>query len=576
MVALAYNRSVRRILVALTVLACVAAAYAGESWEPRGGLDDPSPAEVRGRDAFRAEVCFTCHGEHARANVTGLERPGPVRSEDWYLAHLYDPRLVHPRSPMPGWKRLFDPPPFTTATEVAELIAQFDRDGDGRVSFARDVRPDWAEKQQLVSRMADLDLYGVRVPPSSALQSVSGEELWPDAEDPYVDRFVAGEEDADGILSLRDARPVPQQRALDLVRYVQAVDPPAVPKDEIDEAALKVLTEIGGRLITRPGQHGRVRARLKGPEVVPPKVVREGARLYARHCAACHGETGRGNGPASRFLDAPPTDLVRGVYKYRSTLPGRGALLTDLYRTIRRGLPGSGMPGMASLPPSQVWALALHVQALGTKAPKAASPVEVPPLPTLTLKAEDDLETYERFVARGKAVYVSLDCARCHGTTGRGDGPDAVVEWSDGRQIRARDFKPRDRRDMPTLRMRGGATPGALWRTVMAGLDTKGMPGVHQIFQEAARARGGKGTKQRLRPPLKDPALFAVGVTASEDGPYVEHLDELYVNVGNAKPGGLARFGDDWSLVLYLLHMMRTEDEVKRGVMAWPKIEVAK
>ena len=35
-----------------------------------------------------------------------------------------------------------------------------------------------------------------------------------------------------------------------------------------------------------------------------------GAALYARHCAACHGAEGRGNGPVAPALSRPPSDLT--------------------------------------------------------------------------------------------------------------------------------------------------------------------------------------------------------------------------------------------------------------------------
>ncbi|MDF1701870.1 MAG: c-type cytochrome, partial [Planctomycetota bacterium] len=439
--------------------------------------------------------------------------------------------------------------------------------------------PSWQEHGAEVARMTDLDVAGVRIPPRAALQTRSGEELWPGAEAPYVDRFVPGSDAGDGMLSLRDVRPEPRARALDLVRYVRAVRRTrALPQQAaLDEAAVTALVGMGGKLATRRDKAGLVRARLRAPAVVPPDVARLGAALYARHCASCHGAAGRGDGPAAAFLDTPPTDLVTARFKYRSTRTGAAALLTDVFRTVRHGLPGSGMTGMRHAPPAQVWAVVLHVRGLATGARGAGQPASlaVPPLPTLRVAAEDDRATYARHVARGKALFVAFECSRCHGTEGRGDGPDAIVEWSDGRQVRARDFKPRDVRDDPRQRMRGGARPADLWRTVMTGLDAAGMPGVHAPFEAARAARAPHAVDRRLVQPLKDPALFAVGVTASRDGPYEERIDTLHVGAG-ATGDGWRSFGDDWALVLYLLHLMRTEDEVQRDVMAWPQIEVRK
>ncbi|MDF1701871.1 MAG: hypothetical protein P1V36_12000, partial [Planctomycetota bacterium] len=148
----------RALLLSLLGLLVATAAFAGEAWEPGGGLAAPSAAEARGRDVYRAEVCWTCHGPQARAAVNGLERPGPVRTQDWLLAHLHDPRRVHPHSPMPGWPQLFTAPGGAARHEVTTLIARFDADGDGRVAFTSDARPSWQEHGAEVARMTDLDV----------------------------------------------------------------------------------------------------------------------------------------------------------------------------------------------------------------------------------------------------------------------------------------------------------------------------------------------------------------------------------------------------------------------------------
>lgn len=35
-----------------------------------------------------------------------------------------------------------------------------------------------------------------------------------------------------------------------------------------------------------------------------------GREVYLRHCASCHGETGKGDGPVAASLRRPPTDLT--------------------------------------------------------------------------------------------------------------------------------------------------------------------------------------------------------------------------------------------------------------------------
>ncbi len=531
-----------------------------------------------GRDVFRAEACWTCHSPAARAQVTALGRRGPIRTRDWLTAHLFAPRLVSPGSPMPGSPQLFGGQPWADVGQVTWHIEKFDANGDGRVSFVSDARPTWKEDAQHVGRMSELDRAGLRAPPRSALQTRSGEELWPDAkgERAYVDQWVAGEEQGDALLSRRDARPVPGKAGTLLLTYLQALQAPSpLPTDDaLGKPGVSSLLAMGGRVVPRRGADGVTRARLAAPRVLSPRIAREGAVLYGRHCASCHGTEGRGNGVTARFLDDPPTDLVNGHFKYRSSPLGEAPLLTDLYRTVRRGLPGTPMAGMRSATPDQVWAVVLHVRAFAKGRTPAASSVSVPPVPPLRLRNGDDRAMYARYLARGKAVFVAFECSRCHGTEGRGDGPDAIVEWSDGRLVRARDFKARDGRDHPRHRLRGGARPEDVWRTIMTGLDHEGMPGVHAAFDAARKAGKPVPVDKRLVQPLKDPLLFEVGVVASKDGPYEEVLETLYA--GPSEKAGWRSFGDDWALVLYVLHLARTTREVSRGTMTWPKIEVVK
>ncbi|MCH8964630.1 MAG: c-type cytochrome, partial [Planctomycetes bacterium] len=42
----------------------------------------------------------------------------------------------------------------------------------------------------------------------------------------------------------------------------------------------------------------------------------EGQHLYVAHCAACHGTTGKGNGPAAIALDVRPRDFRREPLRY--------------------------------------------------------------------------------------------------------------------------------------------------------------------------------------------------------------------------------------------------------------------
>jgi mono/diheme cytochrome c family protein len=83
-----------------------------------------------------------------------------------------------------------------------------------------------------------------------------------------------------------------------------------------------------------------------------------GDELYERDCAACHGQTGRGDGVMARDLPEKPADWV-----------GAGALfrLSDahLHGKIIRGGMGTGMPGWGDIyTDRQSWALVAYLRSL--------------------------------------------------------------------------------------------------------------------------------------------------------------------------------------------------------------------
>ena len=82
----------------------------------------------------------------------------------------------------------------------------------------------------------------------------------------------------------------------------------------------------------------------------PPNLVR-GERLFQENCAACHGASGRGDGPAARSLNPPPVNFTD-----RSRASQRSVF--GLEQVIDQGLSGTAMPSFSSLPVEDRWALA--------------------------------------------------------------------------------------------------------------------------------------------------------------------------------------------------------------------------
>jgi putative copper resistance protein D len=87
--------------------------------------------------------------------------------------------------------------------------------------------------------------------------------------------------------------------------------------------------------------------------------IARGAALYGEHCAACHGVTGAGDGPAGRGLPRPPADL-RAPHTGQHTAG-------DLFWWIGNGIPRGGMPAFGDrLDEEARWDLVNFVRVLGS------------------------------------------------------------------------------------------------------------------------------------------------------------------------------------------------------------------
>jgi len=86
--------------------------------------------------------------------------------------------------------------------------------------------------------------------------------------------------------------------------------------------------------------------------------VARGATVYRTACASCHGESGRGDGPAARGIVPAPANLTDpAVMGAKSRV--------DLYRQLLLGVAGTAMPAFErTLADSDRWAVAAYVQTL--------------------------------------------------------------------------------------------------------------------------------------------------------------------------------------------------------------------
>ena len=90
----------------------------------------------------------------------------------------------------------------------------------------------------------------------------------------------------------------------------------------------------------------------------PPSLAR-GAIVFHEQCAACHGETGRGDGPKAKTLQGPPAANLADP-----AIMG-GTSLLEIFRKTAIGVPGTAMPEFADdLSEDDRWAVAAYVATL--------------------------------------------------------------------------------------------------------------------------------------------------------------------------------------------------------------------
>ena len=226
-------------------------------------------------------------------------------------------------------------------------------------------------------------------------------------------------------------------------------------------AALSGL--LGSLAVAGPGRAESAEKRI---------LLEQGERVYSIHCVGCHGLAGDGRGPAAEMLIVKPRDFTSGIFKFRSTPNGSLPTDEDLYRTITRGVNRTSMPEWSMLPDRERFALVEYVKTFSPRWTQEAPgvPIFIPQPPAWLGSPES--------VARGRLLYEGLECGRCHGPDGRGDGPSALSlqpdEWG----------QPQRPFNFTKGALKSGASPQDVYRTFMTGLNGTAMPSYAEIFDQ--------------------------------------------------------------------------------------------
>jgi mono/diheme cytochrome c family protein len=94
---------------------------------------------------------------------------------------------------------------------------------------------------------------------------------------------------------------------------------------------------------------------MKRTLVIPDQdSLQRGAEIYRQQCAVCHGEQGRGDGPAASGLKAKPANFLDLKH---SSIYGPG----EKFWIIGNGSGATGMPPLPHLELMDRWHLGNHI-----------------------------------------------------------------------------------------------------------------------------------------------------------------------------------------------------------------------
>lgn len=267
-----------------------------------------------------------------------------------------------------------------------------------------------------------------------------------------------------------------------------------------------------------------------------------GAQMFARRCQPCHGTNGDGNGTVAKYLKPLPRDYSKGLFKFTSTPYGSRPRRSDLIRTLRRGITGTSMPSFADLAPDDLEGVVDYVIFLSQRGElehelafiadqeeslnadlvdaamkkvvdgwKEAQPKLVMPLTPMP-------EFTPESIAKGRELFISQACNKCHGLDGRGGSFGGIEVGKDvwGHQAAAA--------DLTSGMFRGGGRPIDIYRRIYSGISGTPMPGFAAVFAKSPddiwylvhfiRDMGER--RRRNLPPIKPTASDAPPTTAAQ------------------------------------------------------------
>jgi cytochrome c oxidase cbb3-type subunit I/II len=428
---------------------------------------DYTEQQKLGRKVYLREGCWYCHSQYVRPVTGETRRWGPVSesgeyafdtphlfgtrrigpdltriglkySDEWHLAHFWNPRMLTPDSIMAPYRGLFKQPGGRVKiVDGAEGTKTLEQTAVTQALFQFD-----SKEQIRLTPNADGLLF---VPRAASTKT------------PII-LIPSGEYKGDTVSVAAET-----EELAALIAYLQKLG----------------MNRGKWRDLFEPQEFGATDISMPRSE----EWIGHGKEVYERRCLGCHGVTGDGNGPAATFMyKQRPRNFAAAVFKFRLTkepLPTDG----DLLRTITRGVRGTAMPPWHDLPMNDRLAVIQYVKY--RLAADRSQPgknylyfVEEPPGPPLYIGPPPP--PTQEIVTRGRQVWQDAKCWECHGQTGKGDGEKAAGLKDDlSFQIIPA--------DLTSGQFKSGSKVEDIFRTLSTGLSGTPMPSFRDSLPEADR-----------------------------------------------------------------------------------------
>jgi len=305
-------------------------------------MPELSASEARGRVIYGREGCAYCHTQQVRfvdadegrwgrpteawetrydyPHLWGTRRVGPdlarqsgEHSNDWQLAHLFEPRSVVASSNMPPFPWLFAGSAERPTRDALDLLAYIQSLGRPRQLAGYDSAPE--------PRAAPV----VQIDAAPRLVE-RGAQLFRDNCAPC--HGTSGQGDGIGADSL-----FPRPANLTMVEY-SAARLSHILWNGVSGSAMPAWNRLGTSDFEAVAAYVRTIA-AKGNLGVSTtsKMIEQGRDLYRQNCTECHGIDGNASGPAAGALTPRPANF----HEERPTQ-------AHAMQVLREGIPGTAMP----------------------------------------------------------------------------------------------------------------------------------------------------------------------------------------------------------------------------------------